>query len=72
MSGSQTPPPSAALASPSAARTLPPAAAGATAAPTPASCAAAVFSRMSEAQRIGQLFLAGIAGAPAAEVAQAV
>ena len=72
MSGSQTPPPSAALASPSAARTLPPAAAGATAAPTPASCAAAVFSRMSEAQRIGQLFLVGIAGAPAAEVAQAV
>jgi beta-N-acetylhexosaminidase len=72
LSGSQTPPPSTAVASPSPARTLPPAAAGVSAAPAPASCAAAVFSRMSEAQRVGQLFLVGIAGAPAAEVAQAV
>lgn len=37
-----------------------------------ASCAAQVFSRMSEAQRVGQLFLVGIAGAPATDVAQAV
>jgi beta-N-acetylhexosaminidase len=37
-----------------------------------ASCPAQVFSRMSEAQRVGQLFLVGIAGAPAADVAQAV
>jgi beta-N-acetylhexosaminidase len=37
-----------------------------------ASCPAQVFARMSEAQRVGQLFLVGIAGAPAAYVAQAV
>ena len=37
-----------------------------------ASCPAQVFARMSEAQRVGQLFLVGIAGAPAADVAQAV
>jgi beta-N-acetylhexosaminidase len=72
VSGSQTPPPSTAAARPGPARTPPPAAAGASAAPAPASCAAAVFTRMSEAQRVGQLFLVGIAGAPAAEVAQAV
>jgi beta-N-acetylhexosaminidase len=36
------------------------------------SCPDQVFSRMSEAQRVGQLFLVGIAGAPAADVAQAV
>ena len=70
MSGRQTAPPSATLASPSPARAAPPVAAGAASAP--ASCAAAVFSRMSEAKRVGQLFLVGIAGAPAAEVAQAV
>ncbi len=58
MSGSQTAQPSATLASSSPARTLPPAAAGASAASAPASRAAAVFSRMSEAQRVGQLFLA--------------
>jgi beta-N-acetylhexosaminidase len=38
----------------------------------PASCPAQVFARMSEAQRVGQLFLVGIAGAPDAEVAGAV
>jgi beta-N-acetylhexosaminidase len=37
-----------------------------------ASCPAQVFARMSETQRVGQLFLVGIAGAPAADVAQAV
>ena len=47
-----------------------PAAGAASAAP--ASCPAEVFGRMTEAQRVGQLFLVGIAGAPAAEVAQAV
>jgi beta-N-acetylhexosaminidase len=36
------------------------------------SCPAQVFARMSEAERVGQLFLVGIAGAPAAYVAQAV
>ena len=38
----------------------------------PASCPAQAFSRMSEAQRVGQLFLVGIAGEPVADVAQAV
>jgi beta-N-acetylhexosaminidase len=38
----------------------------------PASCPAQVFAKMSEAQRVGQLFLVGIAGASAADVAQAV
>jgi beta-N-acetylhexosaminidase len=37
-----------------------------------ASCPVQVFSRMSEAQRVGQLLLVGIAGAPAADVAHAV
>jgi beta-N-acetylhexosaminidase len=37
-----------------------------------ASCPVKVFSRMTEAQRVGQLFLVGIAGAPVADVAQAV
>jgi beta-N-acetylhexosaminidase len=38
----------------------------------PLSCPARVFSRMTVAQRVGQLFLVGIAGDPGAEVAQAV
>jgi beta-N-acetylhexosaminidase len=36
------------------------------------SCPSRIFSRMTEAQRVGQLFLVGIAGNPIAEVAQAV
>jgi beta-N-acetylhexosaminidase len=44
----------------------------AAAAAAPASCPDRVFARMSEAQRVGQLFLVGIAGAPDAEVAEAV
>ncbi len=43
--------------------------------PAPAallSCPARVFSRMTEAQRVGQLFLVGIAGDPVSEVAGAV
>jgi beta-N-acetylhexosaminidase len=36
------------------------------------SCPAQAFSRMSEAQRVGQLFLVGIAGEPVADVARAV
>ncbi|MGH3224845.1 MAG: glycoside hydrolase family 3 N-terminal domain-containing protein [Streptosporangiaceae bacterium] len=36
------------------------------------SCPAQIFSRMTEAQRVGQLFLVGIAGDPIAEVAKAV
>jgi len=36
------------------------------------SCPALVFSRMSEAQRIGQLFLVGISGYPVPDVVQAV
>ena len=42
------------------------------AAAAPPSCPDQVFAQMSEAQRVGQLFLVGIAGAPDAEVAQAV
>ncbi len=38
----------------------------------PLSCPAQVLSRMSEAQRVGQLFLVGIAGEPVSDVAQAV
>jgi beta-N-acetylhexosaminidase len=38
----------------------------------PPSCPAQVFRGMSEAQRVGQLFLVGIAGAPTADVAQAI
>ena len=41
-------------------------------APSPPSCAARVFSRMTVAQRVGQLFLVGIADAPRTEVARAV
>jgi beta-N-acetylhexosaminidase len=40
--------------------------------PKPPSCPARVFARMTEAQRVGQLFLAGIAGYPGAEVSRAV
>ena len=40
--------------------------------PSPPSCPARVFSRMTEAQRVGQLFLVGIAGDPASETADAV
>jgi beta-N-acetylhexosaminidase len=36
------------------------------------SCPAQVFSRLTEAQRVGQLFLVGIAGDPVSDVAQAV
>jgi beta-N-acetylhexosaminidase len=36
------------------------------------SCAARVFSRMTAAQRAGQLFMAGVAAAPASEVARVV
>ena len=39
-----------------------PAAPARPAAPAPASCAGAVFNRMTEAQRVGQLFLVGLAG----------
>ena len=71
--GSKTPQPVTSLVSPGSARTLPAAAAAASAgASAAASCVAQVFSRMDEAQRVGQLFLVGIAGAPAGEVAQAV
>ena len=38
----------------------------------PQSCPARVLSQMSEAQRVGQLFLVGIAGEPVTDVAQAV
>ena len=38
----------------------------------PLSCAAQVFARMTAAQRIGQLFLVGLADLPRSEVAQAV
>ncbi len=51
------------------------AAAGAAASPSAsssASCPDQVLATMTEAQRIGQLFLVGIAGAPAADVAAAV
>ena len=38
----------------------------------PPSCPAQVFSRLTEAQRVGQLFLVGLAGDPVPDVAQAV
>ena len=66
MPGSTAPRVVTSLVSPGPARHLP--AVGSAA----ASCATEVLSRMSEAQRVGQLFLVGIAGAPAGEVAQAV
>ena len=69
MSGGKPPQPSVSLVSPASARALPSAASAASA---PASCAVQAFSRMSEAQRVGQLFLVGIAGAPAGDAAQAV
>jgi beta-N-acetylhexosaminidase len=40
--------------------------------PKPLSCPARIFSRMTPAQRAGQLFAVGIAGSPASEVARAV
>jgi beta-N-acetylhexosaminidase len=64
--GSKTPQAVTSLVSPGPARHLPAAASAA------ASCLSHVFFRMSEAQRVGQLFLVGIAGATAGEVAQAV
>ncbi len=71
--GSGSPPPhpatSVATAGSDPARTS---AASAAPASAQASCPAQVFARMSEAQRVGQLFLVRIAGAPAADVAQAV
>jgi beta-N-acetylhexosaminidase len=63
---SKTPQPVTSLVSPGPAHHLPSAASAA------ASCVTHVFSQMSEAQRVGQLFLVGIAGAPAGEVAPAV
>ena len=38
----------------------------------PLSCPARVFARMTAAQRVGQLFMAGLAGQPVSEVARAV
>jgi len=38
----------------------------------PPSCPARVFSHLTEAQRVGQLFLVGLAGDPVSDVAQAV
>ena len=70
MSGSKAPQPSASVASSGSARSLAPGAGSV--GPPPVSCPTQVFRRMSEAQRVGQLFLVGIAGAPRAEVAQAV
>jgi beta-N-acetylhexosaminidase len=70
VSGSQAPRPSASVASPSRAPALPPGAVSA--GPPPPACLIKVWRQMSEAQRVGQLFLVGIAGAPTAEVAQAV
>jgi beta-N-acetylhexosaminidase len=72
MPGSKTPQPVTSLVSPRSVANLPTAASAAAAAGASASCVAQVFSRMSEAQRVGQLFLVGIAGAPVGEVAQAV
>jgi len=71
--GSKTPQPATSLASPGSARKLPSATSATSAsAAAAASCPAQVFAQMNEAQRVGQLFLVGIAGAPAGEVAQAV
>jgi beta-N-acetylhexosaminidase len=73
--GSKTPQSVTSLVSPGSGRSLPAAVAAASAAgaaSAAASCVTQVFSRMTEAQRIGQLFLVGIAGAPAGEVARAV
>jgi beta-N-acetylhexosaminidase len=70
VSGSKAPQPSASVVSSASAPTLAPG--EASGGPPPASCLIRVFRRMSEAQRVGLLFLVGIAGAPTAEVAQAV
>jgi beta-N-acetylhexosaminidase len=70
VSGSKAPQPSASVVSPGSARSLAPEAASV--GPPPSACPVQVFRRMSEAQRVGQLFLVGIAGAPTGEVAQAV
>ena len=81
MPGSKTPQPVTSLVSPGPARHLPSASSASSASSAPsapsapsaaASCVSHVFSQMSEAQRVGQLFLVGIAGAPAGEVAPAV
>ena len=70
MSGSKAPQPSASVSSSESARTLAPGAGSI--GPPPPACPNHVFRKMSEAQLVGQLFLVGIAGAPTAEVAQAV
>ena len=69
-SGSKASPPAAGASSSEPVRTLAPGAVSA--GPPPLICPNRVFRQMSEAQLVGQLFLVGIAGAPAAEVAQAV
>jgi beta-N-acetylhexosaminidase len=68
--GSKAPQPSSGASSSEPGRTLAPGAVSG--GPPPAACPNQVFRQMSEAQLVGQLFLVGIAGAPAAEVAQAV
>ena len=68
--GSKAPQPSASVSSSESVRTLAPRAASG--GPPPPACPNLVFRQMSEAQLVGQLFLVGIAGAPTAEVAQAV
>ncbi len=68
-------PASAAPGTPAAAGSVRPAATQASRPPQaskPLSCAARVFSRMTVTQRVGQLFMVGIADAPGAEVARAV
>jgi beta-N-acetylhexosaminidase len=70
VSGSKAPPPAAAVSSSKPARTLPPGAVSG--GPPPPACPSLTFDRMTEAQRVGQLFLVGIAGAPADDIAQAV
>jgi beta-N-acetylhexosaminidase len=70
VSGSKAPQPSASVSSSESARALAPGAGSG--GPPPPACPNQVFRRMSEAQLVGQLFLVGIAGAPTAEVAQAV
>jgi beta-N-acetylhexosaminidase len=72
MSGGRSPQASATPATP-ASRAAPEPGSGTSAtSKAPPSCPAQVLSRMTEAQRVGQLFLVGIAGEPLAGIAQVV
>jgi beta-N-acetylhexosaminidase len=72
MSGGRSPQASATPATPASPAAPEPGSGTSATSKAPPSCPAQVLSRMTEAQRVGQLFLVGIAGEPVADIAQVV